>query len=132
MKGLRLILQIGLLDLFYYAGVYIQKLTHLPIPGSVIGLVLLFTMLKCKVIPVSWIETGTTFIQRYLPLFFIPATVGVMNNFHVFASGGQWLLLILIVSTLITMATAGHVSQWLTGHSSARKERPVCSSTLPQ
>src|SRR5699024_8655822 len=63
--------------------------------GSVIGMVLLFVLLMTNSLNVRWIEEGTQFMIRHLNLFFIPATVGIMDYFHVFA--GKGILLIFIV-----------------------------------
>ncbi|WP_438349851.1 CidA/LrgA family holin-like protein [Paenibacillus sp. FA6] len=113
MKIIRIMAQVGLLYLFYMAGDYIQKLLHLPIPGSIVGLLLLFGLLLCKVVPVTWIESGSNTILSYLPLFFIPATAGIVNHMNIFNGRGLLLILVLIVSSVLTIGAAAHASQWL-------------------
>ncbi|OAH58485.1 MULTISPECIES: CidA/LrgA family holin-like protein [Bacillaceae] len=113
MKFIKVFLQIVVLYIFYIVGVWLSDRLHLPLPGSIIGLLLLWLTLMFKVCPVNWIESGANFILSYLPLFFIPATVGVMNYFHVFAGKGIFLILIVVLSTLITMTIAGYTSQYL-------------------
>lgn len=115
MKIIRIIAQVGLLYLFYLAGDYIQGLLHLPIPGSIVGLLLLFGLLLCKVVPVTWIEIGSNTILSYLPLFFIPATAGIVNHMDIFNGRGLLLILVLIVSSVLTIGAAAHASQWLAG-----------------
>ncbi|WP_379134730.1 CidA/LrgA family holin-like protein [Paenibacillus sp. sgz500958] len=115
MKFSRIIVQVGLLYLFYLAGDYVQKWTHLPIPGSIVGLLLLFILLLCKVVPVSWIEQGATAVLGYLPLFFIPATAGIVDHLSLFSGKGLLLIVILILSTILTMGVSAQVSQWLAG-----------------
>ena len=44
-KALRIVIQIGILSLFFIVGATIQEYFNLVIPGSVIGLVLLFLCL---------------------------------------------------------------------------------------
>lgn len=113
MKVLKIIIQIALLYAFAWLGGQIQEWLHLAIPGSIIGLLLLFVLLLCRVVPVSWIEAGSTTILFYLPLFFVPATVGVINHLDLFAGKGLLLVAIVIASTIITIIAAGHASQWL-------------------
>ncbi|MFD1887677.1 CidA/LrgA family holin-like protein [Paenibacillus wenxiniae] len=113
MKLLKIIIQIALLYAFAWLGGQIQAWLHLAIPGSIIGLLLLFVLLLCRIIPVSWIEAGSTTILFYLPLFFVPATVGVINHLDLFAGKGLLLVAIVIASTIITIIAAGHASQWL-------------------
>jgi holin-like protein len=115
MKIIRIIAQIVLLYLFFLAGDFVQKLLHLPIPGSIVGLLLLFILMLCKVVPVDWIESGATTVLAYLPLFFIPATAGIVNHLGIFSGKGLLLILVLIVSTVLTMGAASHSSQLLAG-----------------
>ncbi|MGF7045564.1 holin-like protein [Paenibacillus sp. DS2015] len=121
MKIIRIIVQVGLLYLFYLAGDYVQQLLHLPIPGSIVGLLLLFVLLLCKIVPIRWIENGSTAVQSYLPLFFIPATAGIVNHLGIFSGKGLMLIVIIIISTALTMVVAAHSSQWLAGWSTRSK-----------
>ncbi|HEY2495356.1 MAG TPA: CidA/LrgA family protein [Paenibacillus sp.] len=121
MKIIQIIAQVGLLYLFYLAGNYVQQLLHLPIPGSIVGLLLLFVLLLCKIVPIKWIEHGSTAVLSYLPLFFIPATAGIVNHLGIFSGKGLMLIVIIIVSTALTMVAAAHSSQWLAGWSTRSK-----------
>ncbi|WP_410511738.1 CidA/LrgA family protein [Paenibacillus sp. BR2-3] len=127
MKIIRIVAQVALLYLFFMAGDYVQKLLHLPIPGSIVGLLLLFILLLCKVVPVRWIESGATTVLSYLPLFFIPATAGIVNHMGIFSGKGLLLIVVLIISTVLTMGAAAHSSQWLAGWSKrgARSRRDI-------
>jgi len=123
MKMIRIIAQVGLLYLFYLAGDFVQKWLHLPIPGSIVGLLLLFILLLTKVVPVAWIENGATSILSYLPLFFIPATSGIVNHLGIFSGKGLLLIAVLIVSTVLTIGAAAHSSQWLASWSRKKATR---------
>ncbi|WP_085522824.1 CidA/LrgA family protein [Tuberibacillus sp. Marseille-P3662] len=123
MKILKIVAQIAVLYMFYFIGEGLQHLLHLPIPGSIIGLFLLLTALIFKLCPVRWIESGADFLLSYLPLLFVPATVGVMNYFGLFAGKGIVLLLIVVISTIIVMIVAGHTSQILAKKVAKRKEK---------
>lgn len=110
-RSLRIIVQIGVLFLFFLIGSGIQKLFKLIIPGSVIGLVLLFLCLFFNILPEMWVKEGASLMTRHLILFFIPATVGIMNYFDLFIGSGFMLVVITIVSSLIVLVTAGFVSE---------------------
>lgn len=112
MKVIHFFFQIALLTVFYGAGMLIQTLSKAPIPGSIFGLVLLFLALKLRMVPAKWIEQGAGVMQKLIPLFLVPATVGVMDYFHVFTAGGQWLIVIVVLSTLLTLILAGWTTQW--------------------
>lgn len=121
MKIIRIIVQVFLLYLFYFVGDYLQKLLHLPVSGSIVGLLLLFALLLLRVIPLKWIEDGATTILAYLPLFFIPATAGIVNHMDIFSGRGLLLILILIVSSVLTMVAAAHSSHWLSSLNNKRR-----------
>ncbi|MEK5236589.1 CidA/LrgA family protein [Paenibacillus sp. FSL L8-0470] len=121
MKIIRIIAEVGILYAFYLAGDYLQKLLHLPVPGSIVGLLLLFILLLCKIVPLKLIENGSSFILAYLPMFFIPATAGIMNHLDIFSGRGLLLIAILVVSSVLTMVVTAHSSQWFTGRSARRR-----------
>lgn len=122
MKIIKFISQIAILDAFYYMGTLLQMLTKAPVPGSIFGLLLLFLALKLRLLPHLWVESGARFMQKFLPLFLVPATVGAMNYFDVFTAGGQWLILIVVASTLLTIIIPGLTSQLLSKSPQRKKE----------
>lgn len=123
MKLFLKLIQVGFLYLFYLVGEVVQHYFHLPIPGSIVGLLLLFLFLCLKWIPVQWIEEGASVLLAYLPLFFIPATVGVVDHLDIFSGRGAILIAVLVFSSILTIASAGRVSQFLAEWILKRRER---------
>ncbi|WP_342748219.1 CidA/LrgA family holin-like protein [Virgibacillus ndiopensis] len=107
------IIQIAILYGLYIIGSWIQHSLHLFIPGSVIGLILLFILLSTNVVNMKWIEKGAKFFVAHLTLFFIPATVGILNYFDVFSGKGFLLIIIVLISTVLVMGGSGLISQWM-------------------
>ncbi|GAA0430984.1 CidA/LrgA family holin-like protein [Lentibacillus halophilus] len=132
MKMVNGIMQIAFLYVFYLAGSWLQDLLNWPIPGSIVGLLLLFTALVLKICPVNWVETGSNVLLTYMPLLFVPATVGVMNHFGLFVGHTVWLFIITIISTLLVMITAGHTSRLLEKRSKKGKEKAECKKHLSE
>lgn len=114
MNSLRLILQISFLYIFYLIGNSIQHTFNLPIPGSIIGMLLLFIALITGLININWIEAGSTFLLKWLPLIFLPSVVGIITFGSFFLHKGKWLILLVSVNTLFVMTIGALVSQWLT------------------
>lgn len=110
---LKIIIHIGILYGIYWIGTWIERIFHLPVPGSVIGMILLFLLLQTNIIKLSWIREGTDFFIKHLTLFFIPATVGIINYLELFIGKGFLLVVITIISTVLVMAGSGLISQWL-------------------
>lgn len=126
MKYIKIVLQIVILYGFVLIGNWLRDLLHLPLSGSIIGLLLLLAALSLKIYKLEWIESGAYFLLAYLPLYFIPATVGVMNYWHVFVGIGFLLIPITIVSTLLAMWVSGTTSQSLARKSAKSKEQVRC------
>nr|WP_246880516.1 CidA/LrgA family holin-like protein [Sporosarcina sp. 6E9] len=106
-----LIGQIIVLFIFSYVGDLISSLLKLPIPGSIVGLLLLFLCLHTKVVPEKYIKDGAGFILVMLPLFFIPATVGIIQYPDFLSGKGAILIGIVMISTFMTMIISGYSSQ---------------------
>lgn len=122
MKIIRIIVQIGILNIFYYIGVGIVSLLHLPLPASVIGLLLLALALQFKLIKVEYIQDGAGFLIGVLTLFFIPATVGVIDYPQLWTTTGLLVMLAVTASTLISIYVTGTLSQVIEKKEAAKKE----------
>jgi holin-like protein len=92
---------------------------ELPIPGNLVGLVLLFVLLGAGIVKDRWVSGGATLLTRHLAFFFIPITVGLMGLMDVFAAHGVAIVLTLVVSAVLGICVAGFSSQAL----AARKRR---------
>ena len=92
--------------LFQCAGEVVSRVLGLPVPGPVVGMLLLFVALRFRDrIPES-IGVAADALARHLSLLFVPAGVGVMMYFGRLA--GEWLpiAVALLLSTIATLAVA--------------------------
>lgn len=121
-KGLKMLGQIALLYAIYLIGSWIEQTFMLPIPGSVIGMILLFILLLTRGIKDTWIQDGASWMVNHIVLFIIPATVGVMSYFSLFMGKGFLLILIVLLSTIIVLVTTGLASQWIIHKKKPKKE----------
>lgn len=112
-KFIKIIVQIAVLCVFNELGQLIVNTFNLVLPGSIMGLILLWLCLYTKLIKVEWIETGAGFLLMYLTLFFIPTTIGVIEYPELLSAPGLYLMAAVIVSTMVTIAITGIVSKWL-------------------
>ena len=76
-----------------------HALIPLPIPGSVYGLVLMLVALMTGIIKLPQVEGAAKFLIEIMPVMFVPATSGLINNF---AAMRQMLLPLLVISILTT------------------------------
>jgi holin-like protein len=74
---LKFLAGIAVLLLSYYTGDVISYLINGFISPAVMGMIILFLLLKSGITKVEWVEKPATFLLDNLMLFFIPATVGI-------------------------------------------------------
>jgi holin-like protein len=108
---LKFLYQLILLIVIYQVGNLIARVYRLPVPGNVIGIVLLFLLLWLKVIKMEQIELAAGWLLKHLSFFFIPISVGLMTLGDVFLKKGLPFLFVLIVSAFIGLISAGKTSQ---------------------
>lgn len=106
-----MILQFGVLFAFLVAGELLVRFTGIPVPSSIIGMVLLCMSLKLGVVKLQWVEKLSSFLVHNLGFFFVPAGIGLMNCLGLIAD--QWVPIVLstVISTVIIIAVTGWVHQ---------------------
>ncbi len=94
-------------------GRWIAQSLHLPLPGSVIGMLLLFCLLMTRVIRLEWVEPTAALFNRHLAFFFVPIAVGLLAYGSVIRSDGALMLLAGVLSVTAGIAVTGAVVTWL-------------------
>ncbi len=114
---MRIIKQLFWIFLFALLGEGVAVLLKnvVEIPGSVIGMVLLFVALHFKWLKMEQVEEVGTWLTDNMALFFVPAGVGLMTNFDLLADVWLQLLIIMIVTVAIMMAVVGKIVQKVMG-----------------
>lgn len=102
-----MLLQFGILLSFLAIGEFIVMATHLPVPSSIIGMLLLTAALRAGIVKPCRIERLADFLVHNLGFFFVPAGVGIMNCLGLIAD--QWVPIIgaSVGSTVIIIAVTG-------------------------
>ncbi|ETI67385.1 CidA/LrgA family protein [Neobacillus vireti] len=95
----------------YQIGNLTVRIFHLPIPGNVSGIIILFFLLWIGIIKIDHIEMAAGWLLKHLSFFFIPISVGLMTLGPVFVTKGVSFLLVLIVSAFIGLLSAGKATQ---------------------
>ena len=94
-------------------GEILVRWTGLPVPGPVVGMVLLFATLAAKEAVPESLQTAASGLLSHLSLLFVPAGVGVMLHFQRVAS--EWLPIVvaLAVSTVLALAVTALLMRYL-------------------
>lgn len=104
-----MIIQCGILFAFLAAGELIVSLTHIPVPSSIIGMIMLTAALKYKVVDIRHVERIADLLIRNLGFFFVPAGVGLMQCFGLLKGALLPIVAATAISTLAIIAVTGHV-----------------------
>lgn len=81
------------------------------IPGSVIGMVLLFFALHFNWLKLEQVDEVGSWLTDNMAIFFVPAGVGLMTNFDLLADVWLQLLIIMVVTVAIMMVFVGWIVQ---------------------
>ncbi|HLR92562.1 MAG TPA: CidA/LrgA family protein [Atopostipes sp.] len=124
---MRILKQLFWIFLFSLLGEILSSMlaSIVAIPGSVIGMVLLFFALHFNWVKLEQVDEVGTWLTDNMAIFFVPAGVGLMTNFDVLAESWLQLLVIMVVTTAVMMWFVGKVVQKVKGHT------PKEESTIP-
>jgi len=93
--------------IIYLIGEFLSKFFGLPIPGNIIGMLILLLLLITKVIKVNQIETVSNFFLDHLAFFFIPAGVKLLSSFNLIKNDLFTILLLCLITTVLVILFTG-------------------------
>ncbi|WP_205743795.1 CidA/LrgA family protein [Grimontia sedimenti] len=102
-KKVNYLIGFALIALYYAIGSLITTFLHLPFPSSIVSMLLLFVSLTTGVVPGRWVKDACTLLIMVMPLFFIPASMGLMDHFTLLVSDSLPLLGATVLSSLIVL-----------------------------
>lgn len=92
-------------------GELIITLTHIPLPSSILGMLLLTLLLKLKVIRLEWVRSISDFLVTNIGFFFVPPGVAIMLYFDIIKAQFVPIVTASVVSTVLVLAITGWVHQ---------------------
>ncbi|NKI73927.1 hypothetical protein Dpoa2040_001157 [Dickeya sp. CFBP 2040] len=105
-----------------YLGIGLAAVLPITLPGSIIGMLILFLLLSLQIIPVKWVKPGCHVLIRYMALLFVPIGVGVMQYFNLLRAQFAPIIVSCAASTLVVLITVSVCSHMLHGRKSARHQ----------
>lgn len=91
----------------------IAKLLPINIPPSIIGIVIMFTLLELKVLKTEDVEMTGDYLIKIMPILFVPAGVGLIKYLDVLKIVAVPMVFVITLSTAIVMTAVGVVTQKL-------------------
>ncbi|WP_185152996.1 CidA/LrgA family protein [Dysgonomonas sp. 216] len=104
-KGIFIIL------LFYFIGECVSYLIEGFVPGSIIGMLLLFASLYLKVVSPINVEGVANAFTKNMAIFFIPAGAGLISSFGILSKFWTAIIVVCSVSTVLVIAVVALVQQ---------------------
>lgn len=108
---MKYIRQFGIILLITFIGEIMHELIPIPVPAGIYGIVLLFTVLKTGIVPLSEVKDASKFLIQIMPLMFIPAAVGLIDTWEVLSPSWLQFVIVTVVTTVVVMAVSGLATQ---------------------
>ncbi|MCI6151824.1 CidA/LrgA family protein [Fusobacterium perfoetens] len=106
-------IQLLILLLINFLGILIQKIFNLPLPGTIIGMIILFILLYKKILNEENIGNICDNLIKVMVLLFLPAVVNLMEHYHYLKADIIKIIILLVITTAITMGITGKTVEFL-------------------
>lgn len=88
-------------------GELIIHFTHVPLPSSILGMLLLTLFLKLRVVRLEWVQGLSDFLVANIGFFFVPPGVAIMVYFDIIKAQLWPIVIASVVSTVLVLFTTG-------------------------
>jgi putative effector of murein hydrolase LrgA (UPF0299 family) len=106
------VMGVALLLASYYAGELLSILIGGFVSPAVLGMLILFLLLKFRIVQREWVESAASFLLDNLMLFFIPVTAGVaLVPFSSLREEFPAIILSVVVSSFIVLWVVSSIVQ---------------------
>jgi len=119
-NAMKIIGQLAIILSVYLTGVLLETVFSLPIPGSIIGMLLMLSLLHLKIVKVEMIEDVSNFFLDNMVFFFIPVTVGIMSSYQILDGYLFKVVGIIVASVIITIAITASIVEFIANRKDAR------------
>ena len=101
---MKLYVQLMIIFSISMLGEAISSLLRLPVPGSIIGMLLLFLALQFKLLRLRHVSMVGNFLLANMTLLFLPPAVGIMEKFHLIVPYLLPIILIVVGAIVLNIA----------------------------
>lgn len=95
----------------WFMGEFLNKVLGVPLPGNVIGMVIILLLLLAGVVKLEQIKEVSNFLLDHLAFFFLPAGAGLIASYDKIKDNIGAFVFICTITTFIVMFISGHVVQ---------------------
>lgn len=106
-------MQMALLGILWAIGEVITRVTGLPLPGAIVGMLLAFILLASGMVSVLSLRRGANWFLAEMLLFFIPAVPAILDHHEFFGWLGMKVLAVIAFGTLTVMMVTSLTVEFL-------------------
>lgn len=110
---MKLLKQMGIISGILFMGHLIEKIMRIPIPGTVLGMIILLLLLLTGIIKLRMIDEVSQFLLDHLTFFFLPAGVGLISQLDMVKEKWVPMLIVIVISTALVMIVTALTVQGL-------------------
>ncbi|MFR0820930.1 MAG: CidA/LrgA family protein [Lactococcus lactis] len=110
---MKIYLQLLIIFGFSFIGNVISNVFRLPVPGSILGMILLFLALQFKILEFRHVDEAGSFLINNMTILFLPAGVGIMAKWNLISHFWAQFLLIVVGALVINMLILGKLVEWI-------------------
>lgn len=94
-------------------GEILNRVIPLPVPASIYGMLILFTLLATGLLKLSAVKETGKFLIYIMPVMFIPPTVGLMESWGAMKEFLAAIVIISLASTVAVLAVSGRMTEYI-------------------
>lgn len=98
---------------FSFVGDTLSNSLHLPVPGSILGMIFLFLALQFKVLKFTDVDEVGSFLINNMTILFLPAGVGIMAKWSLISDFWWQIALIVLLALIVNVFVLGHLVQFI-------------------
>lgn len=103
-----------------YIGIILSSIFHLPIPGTILALILFFVLLYTKILKLEKVEAVSNFLLMNMMLFFLPPAINIIAVQDKLQGQILKIIIVMVITTFLTMGITGKLVQFLIERKEAR------------
>lgn len=107
---MKYILEFFVILLLLFVGQVLELVFKLPIPATIISMLLLIILLFLKFIKLESIESTSNFLLENITFFMTPLVIGIIDKFHYFSGNFLKIIFVLVISVTVSIIFTAYIT----------------------
>ena len=101
---------LGIIFAVLYLCKFLLEVLNISFPAPILGIIILFVLLKIGIIKENWIEKFCNFMLKNMILFFIPIFVGIITYTDLISKNFLAIIMTIFITTTLVIVIVGLTS----------------------